>query len=70
MTASLEADELAVGMINLRVFKAHSSWSFTIPICSRLPGPKCTSPRPALKLLGAGGGSKKRTGAHPRARRR
>ena len=30
MTISLEADEFAVGMINLRVFKAHSSWSFTI----------------------------------------
>ena len=26
VTASSEADELAVGMINLRVFKAHSSF--------------------------------------------
>ena len=61
MTTSLEADELAVGMITREMCKGQDSWSSTPDQrrASALPG---TAGR-SIGLLWAGGGSKKKEGA-------
>src|SRR5262249_2379172 len=58
VTASLEADELAVGMITCEMSKGQDSWSSTSDQTLGV-GPSGTAGR-FIGLLWAGGGSKKR----------
>src|SRR6516164_3269987 len=67
VTTSLEADELAVGMITCEMFKGQDSWSST-PDQRRAPALR-TAGR-FIGLLWAGGGSKKKKVPIGRARRR